>query len=255
MLVQTSPEIISPSPLASFLSLVLPFPPDLLPRQLERYLHAGRSAVATVFAPISFPPLPLLGFKESSTGVEDRMEEGAGAEGGAAPAGGAKLALTGSLRGPAPERVIVKRVVLTGFPLRVHKKRATVRFMFHSADDVRWFAPLELWTACGRRGRITEPLGTHGHMKCVFDGVIQQRDSVCVSLYKRVYPPWPEPVSRSEELPSLGPIDIGRARAGSGATRAKGLLPPVTILAFFPFSFPPSPPQFAFGAPPLTAKR
>ena len=81
--------------------------------------------------------------------------------------------------------------MLTGFPLRVHKQRATVRFMFHNADDVRWYKPLELWTKYGRRGRITEPVGTHGNMKCLFDGVIQQRDTVCVALYKRVYPPWP----------------------------------------------------------------
>jgi len=46
--------------------------------------------------------------------------------------------------------------------------------MFFNPDDVRWFKPLELWTKSGRRGRITEPLGTHGAFKARFDGPISQ---------------------------------------------------------------------------------
>ncbi len=61
----------------------------------------------------------------------------------------------GSLRSCNPDRVVLKRVVLSGYPVRVHKKKAVVRWMFHNPEDVRWFRPLELWTKHGLRGRIT----------------------------------------------------------------------------------------------------
>ena len=76
--------------------------------------------------------------------------------------------------------------------LQLHKTKAVVRFMFHNPDDVRWFRPVELWTKSGRRGRIREPIGTHGSMKAIFDGTLRQQDAVCMSLYKRCFPKWPE---------------------------------------------------------------
>ncbi|CAI5482304.1 unnamed protein product [Closterium sp. Yama58-4] len=77
------------------------------------------------------------------------------------------------------------------YPVSVMKRKAVVRYMFHQPEDVRWFQPVELFTKYGRRGRIREPVGTKGAIKCVFDGVVQQRDAVCMALYKRVYPKFP----------------------------------------------------------------
>ena len=50
--------------------------------------------------------------------------------------------------------MVLKKVVLSGYPVRVHKLKAVVRWMFYTPEDIRWFRPLELWTKHGRRGRI-----------------------------------------------------------------------------------------------------
>lgn len=142
--------------------------------KMERFLHAGRFSVASVYAPISFPPQPLIALK------------------GAAGASTCTVAAVGSLRSIDPNRIILKKIILTGYPQRVSKLKATVRYMFHSPEDVRWFKPVEVWTKCGRRGRIKEPVGTHGAMKCIFNGGLQQHDTVCMNLFKRAYPKWPE---------------------------------------------------------------
>ncbi|KAF8588003.1 ribosome biogenesis protein tsr1 [Ramaria rubella] len=140
--------------------------------KFERFLLPGVTSVATTYAPVVFGRQSCMLLKETSDAQEP------------------KLVATGSFMNADTTRVITKRVVLTGHPFKVHKKTATVRYMFFNPDDVSYFAPIQLHTKYGRSGHIRESLGTHGYFKAHFDGPVNQMDTVCMSLYKRVYPKW-----------------------------------------------------------------
>lgn len=108
----------------------------------------------------------------------------------------------GSSLPPDPTRIIAKRIILTGHPLKIHKKTATIRYMFFERDDVDYFKTVELRTKYGRTGHITEALGTHGYFKAHFDGPIGQMDTICMSLYKRQFP--------KVSLRSRNPNELGK---------------------------------------------
>ncbi len=80
--------------------------------------------------------------------------------------------------------------MLTGYPLRVHKKKATIRYMFFNPADIKYFKPVELQTKAGLKGHIKQALGTHGLMKCTFNDYIKHSDVVVMPLYRRVFPVW-----------------------------------------------------------------
>jgi len=149
--------------------------------KFSRFLQNGSFSVASCFGPITLTACPLLVFR-------------------ALPSGGWQLLATGSLSAIDPDRIVLKKAILTGIPIRVRRKVAVVKHMFHQTLDVRWFKPAELVTKHGLRGVVKEPVGTHGLFKALFSGPITQNDTVLLVLYKRVFPKLPDPDSAGGDV-------------------------------------------------------
>ena len=139
--------------------------------KLERFMPVTGNFVASFYAPITLTDSPAMLFKieEDST---------------------VSLLSTGTLLSCDPDRIVCKRVVLSGHPYKIHKRSAVIRYLFHNREDIAYFKPVQVRTKHGRRGHIKEALGTHGHCKITFDKPIQQSDTVLLPLYKRVFPKW-----------------------------------------------------------------
>ncbi|EIW83404.1 ribosome biogenesis protein tsr1 [Coniophora puteana RWD-64-598 SS2] len=168
--------------------------------KFERFLRHGTTSVASVYGPAVFGKQPCALLRESDADAQ-------------AP----ELVAMGAFMNSDTTRVMAKRIVLTGHPFKVHKKTATVRYMFFSADDVLYFKPIQLHTKHGRTGHIRESLGTHGYFKAHFDGPVSQMDTVCMALYKRVFPRW-------SELWRGGGGGAGNSSVGTGASAADAMM-------------------------------
>ncbi|KAF9584479.1 hypothetical protein BGW38_006329, partial [Lunasporangiospora selenospora] len=138
----------------------------------ERFLQQGRSTVVTVYAPIQFGSVPIVLTKDTEN-PNDPI-----------------LVATGTLMDADPRRIVAKRIILTGHPFKVHKRTATIRYMFFNPDDIWYYKSVELRTKMGRTGHMKESLGTHGYFKAQWDQQISMQDTVMMCLYKRVYPKW-----------------------------------------------------------------
>ena len=161
--------------------------------------------MGSAYLPACYSPAPVLMFS-SPLEQADQQEKAAAAAAGTAFAGTdnrpffqiapglddqGHLLGSGALMGEQgvnTERIVLKKSVLSGHPVKTKKRNAVVRYMFYNPDDVRWFKPVELWTKFGMTGHIREPVGTHGLMKCLFNRPVKNHDTVCLSLFKRIFP-------------------------------------------------------------------
>lgn len=98
--------------------------------KFNRFLHTDTDvpSIATIYAPIAFAPSKVMCFTEASLKSGDCST----------------IVATGVAMPPNPLKCILKRIVLTGYPLRVHKKKATIRYMFFNPTDIKYFKPVEL---------------------------------------------------------------------------------------------------------------
>jgi pre-rRNA-processing protein TSR1 len=150
--------------------------------KFERFLpQGGAFFAASVYGPVTYTPCPVIVFRERDD-VKQR-----------------EIVAVGSILNADADRIVVKRIVLTGYPVRVHKRHATVKYMFNNPDDVRWFKPAGLYTKHGLNGNIIESSGEHGTMKCLFNAPIKQHDTVCLPLYKRIYPKYENFIPSSQD--------------------------------------------------------
>ena len=94
-----------------------------------RFLRKDMPVIASAYCPVIYAPCKVICFtKDGSSPV--KMD----------------VVASGIALPPDPLKVILKRIILTGYPLRCHKKKATIRYMFFDPKDIKYFKPVEVYT-------------------------------------------------------------------------------------------------------------
>ena len=95
-----------------------------------RFLRGDMQVIATAYCPIVYAPSKIIVFTKQDAKTPVSMS----------------MVASGIVLPPDPLKIILKRIILTGYPLRCHKKKATIRFMFFDPKDIKYFRPVELYT-------------------------------------------------------------------------------------------------------------
>ena len=87
--------------------------------KFERFMPTnGAFFSSAVLGPVTYTPCPVLLFRKN----DDKKSQ---------------FVALGSIFNADADRIVVKRIILTGYPTRVHKRHATVKYMFYNPDDVK----------------------------------------------------------------------------------------------------------------------
>jgi pre-rRNA-processing protein TSR1 len=113
--------------------------------KFERFMPTGGGGgsgtyfAGSMFGPVSYAPCPVIMFREARfVGEQQQLQDGAStSECGGGRGIKRELLAYGSILGADADRIVLKRIVLTGYPTRVHKRHATVKYMFYNPEDVK----------------------------------------------------------------------------------------------------------------------
>lgn len=140
---------------------------------MYRYLAPGVTCVASVMSYVTYPPSPTLVFTcpvldgapmaPLSTDIIPVVNTPTDSSGmphfRPDSYNDALLLAQGTLLTVDPNRIILKRTILTGHPYKVHRRSSVLRYMFYNPDDIKYFMKVELYTKNGLTGHIKEPVG------------------------------------------------------------------------------------------------
>ncbi|XP_043285271.1 ribosome biogenesis protein BMS1 homolog [Venturia canescens] len=110
---------------------------------------------------------------------------------------GFRIAATGSVVETDKTTRIVKKLKLTGVPLKIYKKTAFIKDMFNSSLEVAKFEGARIKTVSGIRGQIKKAVSKpEGCFRATFEDKIQLSDIVfCRTWYKVDVPKFYNPVT------------------------------------------------------------